>query len=97
MSDGGLLSICLADHTSFVRSVFLIAFWHNIESITTVSQPINLFVATADQRYGPITTIRRDGQVIKHIPWSVFRFSETDWERVLEASHILAVSEVHSL
>jgi hypothetical protein len=65
--------------------------------ITTDSQPINLFVATADQRYGPITTIRRDTRVVKHIPWSVFRFSETDWERVLEASHILAVSEVFSL
>jgi hypothetical protein len=77
--------------------VFLITFWHNIELMTINSQPINLFVATADQRYGPITTIRRDGQVMKHIPWSAFRFSETDWERVLEASHILAVSEVLSL
>jgi hypothetical protein len=77
--------------------VFLITFWHNIELMTINSQPINLFVATADQRYGPITTIRRDGQVMKHIPWSAFQFSETDWERVLEASHILAVSEVLSL
>jgi hypothetical protein len=53
MSDGGLRSICLVDHTSFVRCVFLIAFQHNIRLIAINSQPINLFVATADQRYGP--------------------------------------------
>jgi hypothetical protein len=96
MSDGGPRSICLTDHTSYDRCVFLII-PDNIKLITINAQPINLFVATADQRYGPITTIRREGRVVKHIPWSAFYFSETDWERVLEASHILTVSEVLSL
>ena len=54
-------------------------------------QPINLFVASADHRYGPITTIRRGGQVAKHIPWSAFTLTEQDWERVMEAAEILAV------
>ena len=95
-SDGGLHSICLVDHISFVRCIFLIALWHNSELKSVISQPINLFVATANQCYGPITTIWRDGQVVKHIPWSAFHFSKTDWECVLEASHILAVSDVLS-
>ncbi|KAN0111926.1 hypothetical protein V8E52_008016 [Russula decolorans] len=49
-------------------------------------------LTTADQWYGPITTIRREGRVVKHILWSAFHFSKTYWERVSEASHILAQS-----
>jgi hypothetical protein len=56
-------------------------------------QAINLFVASADHRYGPITTIRRDGRVVKHIPWSAFEFGDRDWDRVKEASEILIVCE----
>jgi len=56
-------------------------------------QAINLFVSSADHRYGPITTIRREGRIVKHIPWSAFAFSEGDWERVKEAAEILDVRE----
>ncbi len=56
-------------------------------------QPINLFIASADHRYGPITTIWKDGRVVKHIPWSAFWFSDMDWIRVKEASEILLVGE----
>ena len=55
-------------------------------------QPINLFIATTDQRYGPITTIRRDGKIVKHIPWMAFSMSEVDWARAKEVAEILAVS-----
>jgi len=57
-------------------------------------QPINLFIATADHRYGPITTIRRDGRVVKHIPWTAFTLLGEDWARVKEVAEILAVSNV---
>jgi hypothetical protein len=54
---------------------------------------INLFVSSADHRYGPITTIRREGRIVKHVSWSAFKFSERDWERVKEAAEILVVCE----
>ena len=61
--------------------------------LTSNKQPMNLFVASADHQYGPITMIRQDGQVAKHIPWSAFKFSNVDWERVREAAELLAVHE----
>ncbi|KAF8235082.1 hypothetical protein L208DRAFT_1543662 [Tricholoma matsutake] len=51
---------------------------------------IKLFIASADHRYGPITTIHCNSKVAKHIPWSAFTFSDDDWERVKEAFEILA-------
>jgi hypothetical protein len=56
---------------------------------------IDLFVSSADHRYGPITTIRREGRIVKRIPWSAFALSVSDWERVKEASELLAVREHH--
>ena len=56
-------------------------------------QAIILFIASADHQYSPITTIRRDGQVAKHLLWSAFTLSQIDWERVLEACEILAVRD----
>lgn len=53
---------------------------------------INLFIVTADQWYGPITTICCDGHVLKHIPWTVFTLMETDWAWVKEVAEILADS-----
>jgi hypothetical protein len=65
--------------------------------ITSVRlQSINLFIATADQRYGPITTIRRDGRIVKHIPWTAFSMSEAEWARAKEVADILAVSSGRS-
>jgi hypothetical protein len=63
-----------------------------IDHILIVAQAIDLFVGSADQLYGPITTVHTDGQVIKSIPWSAFRCSNRDWTRVLDARNILAVS-----
>jgi hypothetical protein len=57
-----------------------------------IRQPIGLFVATADQRFGPITTIRCNGRVEKQIPWTAFTMTDGDWRRVREAADILAVS-----
>ena len=55
-------------------------------------QPIALFLASADEMYGPITTLRRDNHVIKHIPWSAFKLMDPDWTRVVDARDILGVS-----
>jgi hypothetical protein len=57
-----------------------------------ISQPVNLFISSADQLYGPITTLRREGRVIKHIPWMAFALDTLDWDRVLRAQEILSVS-----
>nr|VWO96606.1 C2H2-type domain-containing protein [Ganoderma boninense] len=47
-----------------------------------MSDPITSFTATADAKFGPITTIRKNGKVTKKIPWSAFRLEKEDWDRV---------------
>ncbi|KIK78167.1 hypothetical protein PAXRUDRAFT_17030 [Paxillus rubicundulus Ve08.2h10] len=42
--------------------------------------PINLFINSANEFYGLIMTIRRNGSVIKHIPWTPFSFKPSDWD-----------------
>jgi hypothetical protein len=59
------------------------------------AQAIKLFIASADELYGPITTLRRDGRVYKKIPWSAFQLKESDWVRVLDTKTILTVSSRH--
>ncbi|KAH9012214.1 hypothetical protein EDB83DRAFT_2321965 [Lactarius deliciosus] len=59
---------------------------------TLAIKPINLFIVTANQRYGPITTICHDGSVTKHIPWTAFHMSEEDWAWVKEVAKILATA-----
>lgn len=54
-------------------------------------QAIDSFVATAEAKFGPITIIRREGKVVKKIPWSAFRLEEDDWRRVALCVDILAV------
>jgi hypothetical protein len=44
--------------------------------------------------YGPITTLRRDNRLVKHIPWSAFKMVDLDWARVIDACDILEVSRV---
>ena len=39
----------------------------------------DLFTSSADQLYGPITTVRREGRVSKTIPWSAFKLTSQDW------------------
>jgi len=63
----------------------------NFPSLKSNKKAINLFISSADYRYGPITTIRCKGRITKHISWSAFEFSKRDWERVKEVSEILAV------
>src|SRR5271155_1531265 len=41
--------------------------------------------------YGPITMLRRDNRVVKHIPWSAFKPTDADWNRVIDARDILGV------
>jgi hypothetical protein len=58
-----------------------------------IFQSVKLFIASADELYGPITVLRCDGRITKKIPWSAFKISDVDWARVLTAKSIL---EVHS-
>ena len=55
-----------------------------------------MFVTYADQLYGPITTVRSNGKVVKKIPWLAFKLSNRDWMRVADARNILAV-RIHIL
>ena len=56
-------------------------------------QAIDLFIASTDQLYGPIMTVRSEGQVVKKIPWSAFKMSNRDWARVLDVRNILTVCD----
>src|ERR1700678_2716157 len=58
-------------------------------------QRIALFLASADEMYGPITTLRRDNRISKHIPRSAFKLTDLDWTRVVDARDILGVSIVN--
>ena len=58
-------------------------------------QPIALFLSSADEMYGPITTLRHDNCISKHIPWSAFKLTDLDWTRVVDARDILGVSIVN--
>ena len=53
-------------------------------------QPINLFINSADELFGPITTIRRPGLPAKQILWTTFAFKAADWERVSDICTIIA-------
>jgi hypothetical protein len=52
---------------------------------------MGLFVTSADQMYGPITTLCRDNCLVKHIPWTAFKMTDLDWVRVVDARDILGV------
>jgi hypothetical protein len=54
---------------------------------------INMFLSSADELYGPITTIRKYNSIFKKIPWSAFKLSEDDWQLVYDAKSILADSQ----
>jgi hypothetical protein len=58
---------------------------------------MGLFVTSADAMYGPITTLRRNNRLVKHIPWSAFKMSDRDWTRVIDARDILGVSLFNSM
>ncbi|KAF8190133.1 hypothetical protein BJ912DRAFT_850300, partial [Pholiota molesta] len=50
------------------------------------------FLTSADEMYGPITTLRRDNRPVKKIPWSAFKMVDEDWTRVVDARDILGDS-----
>lgn len=56
-----------------------------------LQQSVNLFTSSADALFGPITTIRTNGRLVKHIPWTAFKFTDTDWARVNDVKDILTV------
>ena len=53
-------------------------------------------MTSADQMYGPITSLRRDNRLMKHIPWTAFKMTDLDWDRVVDVRDILAVSTLFS-
>ena len=57
-------------------------------------QPINMFINSADELYGPITTVQNDGQA-KQISWTNFTLSMRAWERVHDTWSVISVSSFH--
>jgi hypothetical protein len=53
---------------------------------------MGVFVTSANEMYSPITTLRANNCLVKHIPWSAFKLSDRDWHRVVDARNILGVS-----
>jgi len=58
-----------------------------------MQQLVNMFLSSADELYGPITTIQKNNQIFKRIPWSAFKLSQDDWQLVYDAKSILADSQ----
>ncbi|KIK95566.1 hypothetical protein PAXRUDRAFT_140375 [Paxillus rubicundulus Ve08.2h10] len=54
-------------------------------------QAVNLFLASADELYGPITTIRWNGQVTKHIPWMAFSLKASNWEWINDTHSVIVL------
>ncbi|KAH9856303.1 hypothetical protein C2E23DRAFT_702760, partial [Lenzites betulinus] len=48
------------------------------------------FMATADMKFGPITTIRERRKLLKKIPWSAFQLLAADWRWVELCANVLA-------
>lgn len=48
-------------------------------------------MSSADELYGPITTIRHDGHV-KHIPWTAFVLKPHDWDCIQDLRTIITIS-----
>lgn len=41
--------------------------------------------------FGPITTLRKDGRLVKHLPWTAFKLADEDWKMVANAAAVLEV------
>ena len=57
---------------------------------------MGVFVTSADEMYSPITMLRANNHLIKHIPWSAFKLSDRDWHRVVDTCDILGVGFPYS-
>lgn len=75
-----------------LRQVLRTCYYSFLTPTELYTQAINMFINTADELFGPITTIRRNGRLVKHIPWTAFTFKNADWERVNDTREIIAVS-----
>jgi hypothetical protein len=62
--------------------------------LTQIQQAINLFVSSADELFGPITSVRCGDSPTWHIPWTVFALKPSDWERVNDICRIIADANV---
>jgi hypothetical protein len=51
-----------------------------------------MFLRSADDLYGPITTVHSNGRVVKKIPWTAFQLLDADWQRVRDVKNILKVT-----
>jgi hypothetical protein len=80
------LKIPLQNNTRWGSSYKMLAQAYKLQ------KAINLFLATADQLFGPITVICQNGHIVKTIPWSAFNLSDSDWELISDACAILKVS-----
>ncbi|KIK91630.1 hypothetical protein PAXRUDRAFT_149071, partial [Paxillus rubicundulus Ve08.2h10] len=58
--------------------------------------PIKLFINSADELFGLITTIRQNGRVANHLPWTAFIFKPANWECVNDTHAIISVCLHHS-
>jgi hypothetical protein len=89
MSGGALQMECSGVHMHYDRYVYTI---HCQRLPNYITQVINIFISTADELFGPVTVIQRNGKLVKNIPWTAFTFKNADWERVNDAREIIAVS-----
>ncbi|KAG1872985.1 hypothetical protein DFJ58DRAFT_651917 [Suillus subalutaceus] len=48
-----------------------------------------MFIGMADALFRPITTICLQGRTVKYIPWTAFKFTLADWERVNDTRTII--------
>ncbi|KAG6823774.1 hypothetical protein H0H87_000339, partial [Tephrocybe sp. NHM501043] len=53
-------------------------------------QPLGLFLNGTDELFGPITTLRKKGRIVKHIKWATFKLIDEDWACVGNTRDILA-------
>ena len=60
-----------------------------VDNLNVLLQLINLFLAVANELFGPITMIRKSGFAVKHISWRAAEFGDEDWKRLKEISDIL--------
>lgn len=62
----------------FLKWLFIYLYQHSILFVGG----INLFVNSANELYGPITTIQCDSHAQEHISWSVFSLRPSNWEHI---------------
>ena len=63
----------------------------SLSGLMFASQPVNLFVESADRLFGPITKVRRNGEDTVSIPWRAFEIKPEGWKRVGLCVKILTV------